>query len=64
MSILNVFRRINIEKDQLKDNLKNITERFKEIEKENLILLEEIRMLKKLLYGIEWDKVEKEIKKK
>lgn len=56
MSILNVFRRITEEKNSIKHDLDEIIYKFKELEKENAILLEEIRMLKKLLYGIELDK--------
>lgn len=56
MSILNVFRRITEEKNNIKHDLDEIIYKFKELEKENAILLEEIRMLKKLLYGIELDK--------
>lgn len=45
MSLINIFRHKNEEIVRLKEELKLI-------KKENEIFLEEIRMLKKLLYGI------------
>jgi hypothetical protein len=64
MSIINPFRLLRSELDTIKSSYKDIISNFEEVKKENLILLEEIRMLKKLLYGIELDIVEKKAKKK
>jgi len=48
MSLLEPFRKLKLKND-------NLQELNKKLLKENKILLEEIRMLKNLLYGIKWD---------
>lgn len=59
MSLLNPFRLLKSEIANIRSEYQKLIKEFQEIQKENLILLEEIRMLKKLLYGIELDKVDK-----
>ena len=49
MSLMNIFRSKNEELAELKKQLDLI-------KKENNIFLEEIRMLKKIMYGIDIDK--------
>ena len=62
MFILKWFRKFTKQNKVIKHDLQEIIVQFEILEKENKILLEEIKMLKKLLYGIELD-IKKKFKK-
>lgn len=55
MFIFNWFCKLTKEEKLIKHDLQELIAQFEVLEKENMILLEEIKMLKKLLYGIELD---------
>lgn len=54
MFIFNLFRKF-YKKNTFNRDLQKLIEQFKELEKENAIMLEEIKVLKKLLYGLDLD---------
>jgi len=62
MFIFNLFRKFNKSKSLINRDLQKLIEQFEELEKENAIMLEEIKVLKKLLYGLDLD-IKKKLKK-
>lgn len=54
MFIFNLFRKF-YKKNAFNRDLQKLIEQFKELEKENAVMLEEIKVLKKLLYGLDLD---------
>lgn len=55
MFIKNLFSKFNKEKLLINKDLQLLIKQFEYMEKENAILLEEVKMLKKLLFGIKSD---------